>query len=221
MRTVCVTALCGSRDDLIQNVPNGDGAKFVCFTDRSGLRSDTWAILPAYDKYRDTPHATTRNAKHHKVMIHEYFDCEYSLWMDSTAVLMRPVSEIVDRYIKDFDVVFFPHWEGRTCAYQEAGVIIERGIDTPEMVNAQMGKYASEGYPRGNGLFAGTIILRRHTKRTEEFNSFWWNEICNHSRRDQLSLNYSLWKTGAKAGAFCGMRSPENNFIRLTQHVYH
>ena len=229
MRTVCMTAITGARGRLIQDNPTVGGAEFVCYTDDGSTRSNTWKVMPAYDGYKITPEmdsyqlreANTRNAKHHKVMMHEYADCDCSLWIDSSATLRKSVAEIVDRYMGDHDIVFFPHWvrsgPGRTCAYTEAKVVVNWGIDHREVVEPQMERYRGEGYPEENGLSYGGFILRRHTEEVRRFNCLWWDEIRQHSRRDQLSLDYCLWKTGLKAGRLCEYFSEENDFVVFPQ----
>ena len=38
-------------------------------------------------------------------------------------------------------------------------------------------------------------ILRRHNSEdVRRAMEYWWNELKNNSRRDQLSFNYSAWK---------------------------
>ena len=36
----------------------------------------------------------------------------------------------------------------------------------------------------------------------EELNELWWSEISAHSRRDQLSLDYVLWRLGIRPAHF-------------------
>jgi len=40
------------------------------------------------------------------------------------------------------------------------------------------------------------MIIRRHTKKIEQFNNAWWAEYCRFSVRDQLSFMYCLDKIG-------------------------
>ena len=231
MKISCVTAICGRTRGCIlrQGVPyRCKGLEFVCFTDLEEVKSDTWRILPAYDGYKvvlgmnqyHLREINVRNAKHHKVMIHEHIDCDCSLWIDSNTVLKKPISEIMERYMGDSEIVVFPHWErinpaGRNCAYKEAQAVLGYSMDHPNIVMPQMAKYMAAGYPKDNGLSFGGFILRRHTENVKRFNCAWWDEIRQHSRRDQLSLDYCLWKTGLKAGKFCGYFSEENDFVEF------
>lgn len=203
MNVVCVTAICGTAKDfqLLEDQENSDGVRFVCFTDNPEFKSDVWEIFPACTEFDGRWDAPIRNAKRHKIMIHEYVDCEYSLWMDGNTILLKPVTHLIDTYLKDHDVATFKH-PARDCAYKEMETCASLNLDIEEVMREQMRAYEAEGYPRLYGLNAGGFILRRHTEQVKNFNELWWREICKHSKRDQLSLNYCLWKTGLKMNEF-------------------
>jgi hypothetical protein len=88
----------------------------------------------------------------------------------------------------------------RVCAYKEATVCINQRIDSPERIKSQIDRYKSEGFPQDYGLVMGGIISRVHNKKAKRINYAWWNEIVNGSRRDQLSINYVLWKLNEEVG---------------------
>jgi hypothetical protein len=112
-----------------------------------------------------------------------------------------PLQDLIDRFLRDSDIAMFKHYK-RDCIYDEAKVCKKMKLDDPGIIDRQMAKYKKEGYPAKNGLNEGTIILRRHTKKIEEFNNLWWSEISSGSRRDQLSLNYCLWKLRLRPATF-------------------
>lgn len=199
MKIVCVTAICGGFDNLIESFTPSEDVEFVCFTDNPNLTSQRWTLRAACTEFIGCWDANVRNAKRHKVMIHEYFDCDISVWVDGHVRLIETIPQIVGRYLKEYDIATFRH-PGRICAYKEMDICLELGLDKEEIMRAQMQKYAAEGFPHDYGLNAGGLILRRHTEEVKRFNELWWSEICQHSKRDQLSLNYCLWKTGLKMG---------------------
>ena len=201
MKIVCVTAIVGGYDKLkhLHHVNSVDDTPYVCFTDDLEQESPLWELRPACTIFSGCWDAESRNAKHHKVMIHEYFDCEYSLWIDGNNTLLLSPSNIIDEYLKDCDIATFKH-PARNCAYDELEECVKCQLDKEELMRRQLKDYEAEGFPRGFGLNAGGFILRRHTDQIKEFNELWWEQICKYSRRDQLSLNYVLWKTGIKMG---------------------
>lgn len=184
------TAITGGYDTLKED-QNKEGADFVAFTDQK--HSKTWEIRPPYKGFSDN----NRNAKIHKIVCHEYFPKEeYTLWIDGSISLVTPMKELVDRYLGSHDIAVHRHYL-RNCAYQEALVCGIEKLDDPDVISKQVSRYlVAEKYPQNNGLAECTVILRRNTPKVRELNEFWWNEIKNGSRRDQISFNYSCWKVG-------------------------
>lgn len=220
MNIVCVTAICGGYDKLTSELPPDDGTKYICFTDTPEIQCSRWDVRPACKDFNGRWDGNVRNAKRHKLLIHEYVYCDFSLWIDGHATLSATPSNLVNKYLEgtDNEVILFEHW-GRSCVYAEAEICQTLGLDMQETMMRQMSDYQADGYPRNNGLHAGGIILRRHTKHVQEFNEFWWNQVCQYSKRDQLSLDYTISKTGIKVGHFCSYHSPES-FISHRHHGY-
>lgn len=185
----CVTSIIGGKDGL-KKEQNTTGAKFVAYLDGI-VPSETWEVRQAE---MDNPDPN-RVAKKYKVLPHKYFpDAEYSLWIDGTIRVIRPIQELIDEYLKDHDIALFSHYM-RDCIYDEAMTCGSLALDDPEIISKQIAKYyVRENYPAHNGLAECTIILRRHTPKIAKLNELWWDEISNGSRRDQLSFNFCCWK---------------------------
>lgn len=148
-----------------------------------------------------------RTARQYKLLSHQYINEEYSLWIDGNIDLKIPENELmpllIEKYLKDCDIATMKHPE-RDCIYQEAETCKLLTLDSPELIDEQMTKYRSEGYPEHNGMVATTYLLRRHSDKVKEFNNAWFSELCRYSRRDQLSFNYVAWKLGVKYNTFEG-----------------
>ena len=64
-----------------------------------------------------------------------------------------------------------------------------------EIVEIVKERYIKEKFPDNLGLTENCIIIRRHkNKNIIKLMKVWWNEIKHNSYRDQLSLNYAIWK---------------------------
>ena len=210
---VVYTAITAQYDDLKEpplNVFNN--ARWVAFTDCKSS-SQIWHMEQIHSGYADP----CRNAKIHKVLPHVYFpDATYSLWIDGS-VQPKPsfdLNEMIENYLGGHDLAVFKH-HARDCAYSEAETCIRLKKDDIDIIERQMLRYEYEGYPRKNGLAECTVLLRRHTESIRSFNETWWQEIQNHSRRDQLSFNYVAWKLRLK---YCCMNgSIKNNafFVKV------
>lgn len=105
------------------------------------------------------------------------------------------VGALLNRYLANHDIALHAH-PHRNCIYDEASTCIKLGKDSPEVIRQQMERYRADGYPEKNGLVSGGIVYRRHTPTIAKLNTYWWQEIKAHSRRDQLSFNYVSWKYG-------------------------
>lgn len=58
----------------------------------------------------------------------------------------------------------------------------------------QVKKYKDLGYPPNNGLWAGGILMRRHTESIKNLGTEWFFENTYFSVQDQVSLPFLLWK---------------------------
>lgn len=162
----------------------------------------------ACDLFKDP----TRNARQVKVLSHLYVQDEWSLWTDGTIELLKPLEEIFEKYKNRGEVVFFKHRARNSC-YTEAAALIDGGRDDHvDLIKEQIETYYRDGYPLNNGLFETGVILRHHTPKVIEFNNFWWSQISRFCRRDQVSVNYSAWKTGIEYGFFDGDLNHSEDF---------
>lgn len=162
-----------------------------------------------YDLFKEP----TRNARAVKILSHLFIKDEWSLWTDGTIALLKTPEEILQKYKDRGDIIFFKH-RARNSAYKEASAIfLGRRENNHELVEEQMQSYWSDGYPPRNGLFETGAILRHHTPEVCRFNEFWWAQVCRYSKRDQLSANYSAWKTGVKWGLFDGNFNTSEDFF--------
>lgn len=187
-----VTSITGSKDNLLENQVKGN-AKFVAYLDEPWMSSD-WEIKKAYDKFNDD----RRNSRIHKLLIHQYVDTEYSIWIDGNIRLLVPPEQIIKKYLKDHDFAVFRH-PTRDCIYDEALVCAKRQLDDPEAIIEQVSHYEKDGFAKHKGMAECGVLIRRHTPQVEAFNNAWWSEYTRFSKRDQISFMYALDKVGLRA----------------------
>lgn len=189
------TAISGGYDVLKAPPAAPADTRFVAFLDQPQDPMG-WEFREIHAAFKDP----LRNAKIHKALPHLYFpDVEASLWVDGSFPFRSALR--FERMLRVFflsraDIVTFRH-RVRKCPFEEAKVCAERRLDDPELIRAQMDRYRREAYPQNAGLGEVGILFRRHNERVERFNEIWWAEICRGSRRDQLSFNYAVRKSGA------------------------
>lgn len=188
-KIICFTSITGDKDHLIDN-QNTEGAEFRAYVDTI-YPTKTWKMFPASKKFW----SDRRNSRLPKLIPHKYLDTEYSIWLDGNLSLLVPAQELVDKYLDGYDIAVFRH-PVRSCLYQEAIECAKRGLDEPEAIIEQVKSYENEGFPKNQGLGENMLILRRHTKKVEQFNDAWLAEYVRFSTRDQLSFMYCADKVG-------------------------
>jgi hypothetical protein len=176
-----VTACTNGRDNLSEDHVL-DGADFIAYVDQLEP-SSVWEQKQAHSNF----HSARRNSRIHKILIHQYVDTEYSIWMDANVRLLVPAERVVKEWLKNHDIGIFRH-RIRDCLYDEAELCAALHLDKPEIIREQVELYRKQNYPRGQGLAEACVIVRRHTAAVENFNNAWWAEYCRHSVRDQISL---------------------------------
>ena len=214
---VVYTAISNGYDNLKEQPQYDGNAEYVAFLDKHEIENKFWKFKKIHNEFSDP----NRNAKSHKILPHRYFpDKKYSLWIDGSIKIQSPfsINRIAEIYLADADLALFEHHE-RNCIYKEAEVCMHRKLDDSKIIMKQINKYRSEGYPSNYGLGECTVLLRRHTPEIIKFNEMWWKEICEGSRRDQLSFNYVLKKCGIKINYFPGDIKWDNYLFQRHQHA--
>ncbi len=202
------------KKDTLKEFEKEDGVEYVAYCDED-LKSDTWEVKKTGNWVAD-PYL---NAKWYKILPHRNFKTDISLWIDGNISLKTPPTSLL-KYLDGFDIALFKH-NLRDCSYEEAVAVAKYGYDDVKKVEKQMVSYNKEGFPTKYGLTYNGFILRRHTPEVEKLNEFWWDQIINNSRRDQLSLMYSCWKLGIKPNIVdIGDVHHENPIYKREVHNY-
>ncbi|MDY0000944.1 MAG: DUF616 domain-containing protein [Polyangia bacterium] len=203
-KLVVYTVLCGTKEPLNDKMiaPGSGGADRILFTDRDDLRSDLWQVRRFDTKDLEPDRASRRP----KLLPHRYLsDYEWSLYFDNTVSLkLDPVELLADYAYRGPAFFSFPHpW--RACAYDEAEALIQMGYDQERRIREQMDHYRKLGFPRGVGLIAGTMLLRRHDDPALiEVSEQWYEHVLRYSKRDQLSFNFVAWSRQFCYGRLAG-----------------
>ena len=199
-RIVVYTAVFGAINDLVcPPVWRSRSVEFHTFLDET--RYDLWSD-------RESNHGwhvhrpkylcddVRRQARAHKCLSHELFpDADVTLWIDGCLRLCQPVEELISGLLHAEDLCVFTHQE-RSCLYDELTACIEMRKDDPAVMERQVNRMRSSGYPQNKGLAETTAVLRRHTPEINEFNRRWWEIVGTESLRDQLSFDFVCWQMG-------------------------
>ncbi|MDP2073515.1 glycosyltransferase [Hydrogenophaga sp.] len=193
-RVVVYTAISNNYDVLkIPEVlcPDWD---YVCFSDRKTFVGEHPWQIRNFD-YIDED--STRTARYIKTHPHVYFkQHEYSIWIDAHILIK---TDFLEKFTNEFvrnnsTFAAIPH-PFRTCSFAEAEICAQLEKDDKEIIHNQSAIYREEGLPTNWGLIESQILIRKHNEKAVRIvNESWWSEVEKHSRRDQLSLMFVLWK---------------------------
>lgn len=170
-------------DDLKEPKYITPGWDYYCFTNDRGLKSENWQIVQV-PKVADVK----RQSRHFKCIPH--FQAAQTIYIDATREICGDLELFAASKRRGLWLEPHPY---RNCLYKEAQTVMDKGLDDPAIVAAQIARYRAEGYPPNTGLYRGGVIVRNGD--CTDFSACWANEIKNGSHRDQISLPYSLWKT--------------------------
>lgn len=198
-------------------------ADFYCFTNHI-INDTNWNIINVPLKEGDDPRLLARQ---YKILPHLTMeDYKYHLWLDGSIELLVNPKKLVEDYMNDTQITALLHPD-RTCAYEEANVCKQWGLDDPRKIVGQIMFMETQNYPHDDGLCETGTILRENTKEIRQFNETWWMMVSTYSKRDQISFNFCLWKHGIKHKTFKGLTnvqpgsppgSKQTKIIKLYSH---
>lgn len=185
IKLITVYTCSTSQRDALRDDQCTDGARFVAFVD-TFVATRVWDCRPAATLF----HSARRNARLHKILAHQFIETDYSIWMDANVELKVPALRLIEDYLQDSDLAVFRH-RVRGCTYDEAARCRELRLDSPQVIDEQISRYAATGFARGLGLPETTVLIRRHNDSVRRFNESWWSQLCRHSVRDQISFMFA------------------------------
>lgn len=206
-RACVYTALVGGYEALNeQPAARGSDLDFVCLTDDPALASDTWRMVRVEPSW---PTDHVRTARQLKILGHPAVDrYERSIWIDNSVVLRRDPSFLLDE-VHRVPLAMLGHWERRSVL-EEFEAVLDLGYDDPGRVREQLNAYALDA-PEvlDEAPYATTVLVRRRSASVAGAMRLWMDQVLRYSRRDQLSVNYVLRRTGLAVGRMEG--DPRND----------
>jgi hypothetical protein len=196
-RKAVYTFIFGNYDDLKSPTIITPGWDYICFTDDATLRSDVWDVRLSTRGRADRELEHKKFAIKHMILFHQYLKgYNLSLSIGGQLELNCNLDDFMREHFPAGDDMMICRHRERDCIYDEAEECKAWLLDDPARIDSQMQRYHAMGYPAHNGLYATAIIARWHDRaNVREMCEFWWEEYRRGSRRDQLSLNYAIWKS--------------------------
>lgn len=117
------------------------------------------------------------------------------LWHDAAFQLRADPLTVIARHLLRADLLAFRH-PHRARIEQEADVLARMGVLPAATLEAQVATYRSEGWTDQRAITSTGYSIRRCTPAVRAFNKLWWSEVERWGWRDQMSVDYALWRTG-------------------------
>ena len=190
--TVIVDEYDELKDHLVWT-PNVDHVLFTNTPGKHGSTESKYIVRPLKRELD-----ATRDSRRPKILPHEYLqDYDVSLYLDATRLIVGDLWKLLSA----------AHWHpysvfgsSRKGVREELDLCVKRNKDVPEIMRTQVYRYFTEGFPQDREVSSGVILLRRHNNPDViRVMNQWWNEVSTGSRRDQLSIDYAMWKQNFQA----------------------
>lgn len=197
----------------------------------------TDSITPpgAWNLCHSQPPASTPMMQAKWWKMHPPVGYEYAIWIDANMEVTSPsfAREAIEALRPPHDdTKYETHWSEwldhdrtfavwkhprRDCIYEEivAAMGAERqGNKYDDVRLSEQGRsYYADGYPRHNGLYAcGTVVW---TPEAWPVGRAWWDECCEWTPQDQVSLPYVCWKLNTRPAVFPVPQLPDRFNRRL------
>jgi hypothetical protein len=211
------TAIFGDKDILKPplNFSVNDNIDYYLITDNSKLEINNYQLVLKKPIYNDV----TKNARFYKIYGLEIFKrYDFVIWHDANLqIIHNKILNSID-FVSNHGIAFFKH-PSRNCIYNEAIKCIYKEKDDPYKILKQVYQYYKFGIKNESGLYETSIFIRNNKLINNDFLDLWWNEIKHKTRRDQLSLPYSLKVLNIIPGIIPGDRE-QNTFSLFSLHKH-
>lgn len=178
-----------------------ENCDYICFVDKD-LTTEIppeWNVINImpFVKYLgyNNPADFTRIARFFKTHPHLFFEnYDYSLWVDGNIDMLVSPIELINLLPKT-EFLLAPKHPLRNCIYDEIEACKKLNKDSDTVLNEMKEFLIKENYPQQMGLIQSNVLIRKHKSKTcIDLMEQWWDFIKNHSKRDQVSFNYLIWK---------------------------
>ncbi len=188
-RIAIYTAIVGDYDYVKLPEKLDHEVDYILFTDQPTIDTGVFEIrpLPYYDADK------TRSARYVKthpyILLPEY---DIVLWLDASIMITDDISTIIQSFIQSSKPVGAIHHPVRKSIFDEARACIQLGKETREDIETQMQHYRMMQFDCNDLIESGFMAFDLRAPEVSVFLNTWWSEIDRYTKRDQLSVNYSL-----------------------------
>lgn len=198
MTLTVFTTVLGQTDQLRKPTVVNRDVRYVCFADQPFRIRPYECVLVGTQTARSTSRELKILANHPALG-----DPDITLWHDASFQLLVDPLDLVGSLLDGTDMVAFRH-PHRDRIEDEADAIARLGYADPLILLRQVAAYRAAGFIDQRAITSTGFCLRRMTPTIQAFNACWWQEVQTWCWRDQMSVDYALWKTGVRSAYIPG-----------------
>ncbi|MCI8641834.1 MAG: DUF616 domain-containing protein [Clostridia bacterium] len=197
------TCITGNYDkEILEPFLKTSNIDYFLYTDNTQNKSVNWKIkeLPSnVSKYNNI--LKNRYIKMHPQELFSKYD--YSIYIDGNVKVMSDLTDLVYSLNEKTGVSMHRH-QFRNCIYNEIEVCKIKKKGNYKKLKEQVERYKKEGFPKNFGMLEATIIVTDlKNKNAKLILDNWWKEFTSsESLRDQIALQYVIWKNNFKIEDF-------------------
>ena len=166
---------------------------YILFSDVPVSGGGVWQIRPITVFDTDDTRTSRYVKMHPHVLLNDYDLC---IWVDANIMILDDISSLLAGFLASGKGIGAIRHPSRSSVYEEILACIDLNKDDPELMRAQIERYRALNFEHDDLVEANFLFYDLHNLKLRHFLQFWWNELEQGSRRDQLSFNYALRKAG-------------------------
>ena len=222
LKIAVFSCVIGRYDSFIEPVYCEPGVDYFMFTDQELPACSAWKKVDVTlgDDYKQlSPLMLNRKIKMlQSEMLLQY---DYTVYVDGNIELVAGISPIIEQ-MKNRGIGVHYH-RSRDCIVDEVVAVKHFKKYQGTGIDKQIIEYMRDGYPRHNGLFENSVIVRdNRDTAVRRLMQDWWEEYNRFPTRDQISFPYVIWKTNFntdKIFILGGDVERNPRFNRINQHL--
>ena len=203
--------------DTLKVIPKQEvKADYYLITDNPALKTEGWTtIVPTVPRHDLHPRMRAKFFKLFPWECKELAPYQISIYLDASIRITSP--KFIATCIKNLnkDMLLFKHPQ-RNCIYAEGKASNELRKYANEPIDSQISNYR-KFHPANSGLYAGGVIVRKHTNLIRKIMGDWWFENIKYSYQDQLSLPVVLRANRFEPSTFTENQY-KNSFLKVEWH---
>lgn len=191
------TCITGNYEALREPVFIPDNCDFFVVTDME-VKNSAWQVIDinqieGLDNLSDRE--KNRYIKMHpEILFPEY---TYSIYLDGN---VKPISDLTEfvNMLPQCGIAVFKHTT-TDCVYKEAGNVLRSKKASKAEIREHTDFLRNEKMPNNYGMASCGFIVREHNNPLcIKIMNEWWEQYRKHSKRDQMSFPYVLYKNNIK-----------------------